>query len=212
MLAVRREADRMQLAAGQGRFRRRSAIEDTSSGRTLVLFAVYAARDGDEDALRFLYLRYADNIYSYVCSLVKDEHDAEDVTQAIFARLPERLAKYRPQVVPFTSWIMRVAHNAAIDHVRSRRQIPCEEVRDPHAGEEDLSVERLEALRIGLAGMPPDQREVFVLRFVSGMTPGEIAQRMNRSENAIHALQHRGRRRLQAELTQLGVTPMAAAA
>ena len=130
----------------------------------------------------------------------------------MFAKLPARLERYRPQVVPFASWIMRVAHNAAIDHVRSRRLIPVEEVRDPEAGYEDFTSDRLEALKIAMAAMSDEQREVMVLRFIGGLTPGEIAVRMNRSENAIHALQHRGRRRLQAELEQLGVTPVAMAA
>ena len=202
----------MQHEAGQGRFRRRSAVEETADGRALVLSAVHAAREGDQDALRFLYLRYGDNVYSYVCSIVRDEHDAEDVTQAIFAKLPQRLERYRPQLVPFASWIMRVAHNAAIDHVRGRRLIPVEEIRDPDAALEDVSQDRREALRTAHAAMPVEQREVLVLRFIGGMTPGEIAERMGRSENAIHALQHRGRRRLRSELEQLGAGPVARAA
>ena len=107
---------------------------------------------------------------------------------------------------------MRVAHNAAIDHVRGRRLIPVEEIRDPDAATEDVSQDRLEALGTALAVMPEEQREVLVLRFIGGMTPGEIAERMGRSENAIHALQHRGRRRLRSELEQLGAAPVARAA
>ena len=55
-------------------------------------------------------------------------------------------------------------------------------------------------------------RIIGVLRFVGGMTPGEIAQRMGRSENAVHALQHRGRRRLRSELERLDAAPTALAA
>ena len=86
--------------------------------------AVARAKDGDDDALRFLYLRYADNVYGYVCSIVHDEHEAEDVTQHIFAKLMTALDRYEPRVMPFSSWILRVAHNAAIDHVRARRPTP----------------------------------------------------------------------------------------
>lgn len=60
--------------------------------------------------------------------------------------------------------------------------------------------------------MPNEQREVVVLRFVGGMTPGEIAHRMGRTENAVHALQHRGRRRLRTELQRLDAAPVALAA
>ena len=96
--------------------------------------AVARAKDGDADALRFLYLRYADNVYGYVCSIVRDEHEAEDVTQHIFAKLLTALARYEPRVVPFSAWILRVAHNAAIDHVRARRPVPFEEVHSPDRG------------------------------------------------------------------------------
>ena len=212
MLGLRREADRLQLATEQGRFHRRRATEETAEGKQLVLQAISAVRDGDGDALRFLYLRYSDGVYSYVCSIVRDEHEAEDVTQSIFARLPVALARYQPQVVPFASWILRVAHNAAIDSVRAHRQIPCEEVRDPNAVEDDGSWDRLEAIRAALREVPAEQREVLVLRFVGGLTPGEIAVRMGRTENAVHALQHRGRRRLRTELERLGAAPAVLAA
>ena len=211
-MELRREADRLQREAAQHHFRRRGMTQDTPDGRRLACAAAEGARDGDGDALRLLYLRFADNVYSYVCSIVRDEHDAEDVTQAVFARLPAALQHYEPREVPFQSWIVRVAHNAAIDHVRSRRLVPCDQVRNPDAPDEDVGRERLEALRVALSGMPTEQREVVVLRFVGGMTPGEIAARMGRSENAVHALQHRGRRRLRSELERLDAAPTALAA
>jgi RNA polymerase sigma-70 factor (ECF subfamily) len=186
-MELRREADRLQREAARHRFRRRGMVHDTPDDRRLARAAAERARDGDEDALRLLYLRFADNVYSYVCTIVRDEHDAEDVTQAVFARLPAALQHYEQREVPFQSWIVRVAHNAAIDHVRSRRLVPCEQVRGPEVPDEDLGRERLEALRVALSGMPTEQREVVVLRFVGGMSPGEIAARMGRSENAVHA-------------------------
>ena len=67
---------------------------------------------------------------------MRDEHEAEDVTQHIFAKLLTALARYEPRVVPFSAWILRVAHNAAIDHVRARRPVPIEEVRSPDAADD----------------------------------------------------------------------------
>jgi RNA polymerase sigma-70 factor (ECF subfamily) len=52
--------------------------------------------------MRFLYLHYADNVYGYVCSILRDEHDAEDVTQQIFSKLLTSLARYEPTAVPFS--------------------------------------------------------------------------------------------------------------
>src|SRR5918992_1640994 len=109
--AIRREADQIEAAVGRGRFRRRRKLETTPHGERLVLAAVARAKEGDADALRYLYLRYADNVYGYVCSIVRDEYEAEDVTQHIFAKLLTSLPRYEPRVVPFSAWILRVAHN-----------------------------------------------------------------------------------------------------
>jgi RNA polymerase sigma-70 factor (ECF subfamily) len=56
------------------------------------------------------------------------------------------------------------------------------------------------------------QREIVVLRHLAGFSPGEIADRLGRSEDSIHGLHHRGRRALQSALTQAGATPTTVAA
>ena len=202
---IRREADQIEAALGRGRFRRRRKIDHSPRAERLVLAAVARAKDGDADALRFLYLCYADNVYGYVCSIVRDEFEAEDVTQQIFAKLMTALGRYEPRVVPFSAWILRVAHNAAIDHVRTRRPVPLEEVHPPDAAGDDGagSRERFADLRLALEALPAEQRDVIVLRFLVGLTPREIAERMGRSEDAVHGLQHRGRRRLRSEMLAL---------
>lgn len=178
----------------------------------LILSAVCRARTGDEHALRFLYLRYRDNIYGLVCSMVRDEHEAEDITQHLFARLPRALANYEPRRVPFSGWILRVAHNAAVDHMRMRRPVPCEDVQPITEVDRDDSRERCRELRTALEALPEDQRRVIVLRFIVGLTPAEVAVCMHRSEDAIHALQHRARRALMADLIRLQAAPSAMAA
>jgi len=203
--AIRREADQIDAALGRGRFRRRRELDHSPETEALVLAAVARAKEGDDDALRFLYLSYADNVYGYVCSIVRDEYEAEDVTQQIFAKLMTALGRYEPRVVPFSAWILRVAHNAAIDHVRARRPVPLAEVHPPDAAGDDGagSRERFADLRLALDALPEEQRDVIVLRFLVGLSPREIAERIGRSEDAVHGLQHRGRRRLRTEMLAL---------
>lgn len=206
--AVRREADRLASAGRGERFRRRR-LESTKGSEGLVISAVARAKQGDDDAMRFLYLRYADNVYGYVCSIVRDEHEAEDVTQQIFAKLMTALQRYEARSVPFSAWILRIAHNAAIDHMRARRAVPCEEVRSADVEDIDLSRERARDLHAALSKLPPEQRDVIVMRFVLGLSPREIAERIGRSEDAVHGLQHRGRTTLRRELTALQSAPAA---
>ena len=65
----------------------------------------------------------------------------------------------------------------------------------------------MEALRLALSELPEDQRTVVVLRFVLGMSADEIGERLGRSEPAVHALQHKGRRQMREELVRLHAAP-----
>src|SRR3954451_16511275 len=149
-----------------GRFRRVSRLDDDEAGKRTVAQAVARAKPGDGEALRYLYIRYADNVYGYVASIVRDDHEAEDVTQHVFAKLMTALPKYEPRAVPFSAWILRVARNVAVDHMRQRRAILSDEVRelDTHAEDDDASRMRLLGLRDALATLPEDQRLVIVMR------------------------------------------------
>ena len=72
---------------------------DKPSDDRQTLRAVVRAKAGDQEAIRYLYCRYADNVHGYVRSIVRDHHDAEDVTQDVFAKLKGSIAKYEPRQV-----------------------------------------------------------------------------------------------------------------
>jgi RNA polymerase sigma-70 factor, ECF subfamily len=193
----------------KGRFRRVGRLTDDEAGTQAVAQAVVRAKQGDSEAIRFLYVHYADHVYGYVASIVRDDYEAEDVTQHVFAKLMTVLPKYEPRDVPFSAWILRVARNVAVDHMRQRRAIPCEEVRglDTHADDGDSARLRSLGLRDALATLPEDQRQVVVMRHLIGLTPGEIAGRLGRSEPSIHGLHHRGRGALRTALAEMQCAP-----
>ena len=121
---------RPRLAAGgaaQAGFHCRSTFDDSPAALRETQIAVSRAKEGDDEAMRFLYLRYSHNIYGYVRSIVRDDHEAEDVTQHVFAKLMTVLHKYDDRGIPFFAWLLRLARNLAIDHLRANRAIPCEE-------------------------------------------------------------------------------------
>jgi RNA polymerase sigma-70 factor, ECF subfamily len=167
---------------------------------------VARAKEGDREALRYLYVTYSHNIYGYVRSIVHDDHEAEDVTQHVFAKLMTSVVKYDDRGVPFFAWLLRLARNLAIDHLRANRLTPTETVLDPDASS-STDLDQAETVRVALAALPDEQRQVVILRHVVGLSPGEIADRMGRTEGSIHGLHHRGRRALQRELVRLEATP-----
>jgi RNA polymerase sigma-70 factor (ECF subfamily) len=193
----------------KGRFAARYLPQETAEESSVVYSAVERVKAGDKDALRYLYIRYADSVYGYVKGVMKDEHEAEDVTQQVFVRLMGIISKYERRDVPFAAWIQRVAHNMAVDNIRRRRSIPTQDMhmhRD--ASSDHVRHEYSLSLREALEELPPDQREVLVMRHVVGLSPGEIAERLNKSEGSSHGLHHRGRGTLKAALTRLGSAPI----
>ena len=204
-----RAADGAGGGVTSGRFQRRATLDDRSD-RALVDVAVNRAKEGDAEALRFLYVRYADNVYGYVTSIVRDEHEAEDLTQHVFTKLLTVLPRYEPRDVPFSAWILRVARNVAVDHLRARRPIPTEDPRPASVPADPTVSEHGRSLREALGELPDDQRQVVVMRHLVGLSPTEIAQRMGRTESSVHGLHHRARGALRKSLVELECTPVTA--
>jgi RNA polymerase sigma-70 factor (ECF subfamily) len=202
-------SEKQQAGVLTGSFRRTTRLVDDEAGTRAVAQAVVRAKQGDREALRYLYVHYADHVYGYVASIVRDDHEAEDVTQHVFAKLMTALPKYEPREVPFSAWILRVSRNVAVDHMRQRRAIPCDEVRelDTHTEDDDSSRMRSFGLRDALATLPEEQRQVVVMRHLVGLTPGEIADRLGRTEPSIHGLHHRGRGALRTALSEMDCAP-----
>jgi RNA polymerase sigma-70 factor, ECF subfamily len=187
-------------------FRVRNAVDASPHVQARVSDAVARAKEGDREALRFLYVLYANNIYGYILSIVRDDHEAEDLTQHVFAKLMTAIARYDDVGVPFFAWLLRLARNLTIDHVRSNRPIPSEHLFHVKPATQS-DIDRPQTVREAIDTLPEDQRQVVLLRHVVGLTPGEIANCLGRSEGSIHGLHHRGRRALQQELVRLESTP-----
>ena len=83
----------------------------------LVTLAVARAKEGDANAVHFLYVRFADDVCAYVNSIVRNLDDSRDITQSVFSALLTTIQRYEPDDVPFEAWIRRVSRNAALDHL-----------------------------------------------------------------------------------------------
>jgi RNA polymerase sigma-70 factor (ECF subfamily) len=174
----------------------------------LVRRAVARAKEGDAEGIHFLYVRFHDDVLRYVNSFVRDHHEAEDITHNVFAKLMTAIARYEERAVPFEAWILRVARNAALDHLRARRAVPVEEVRVAETAEAESSLELGLDIREALEELPLDQREVLVLRHVIGLSPLEIAGTLQKTVSSVHGLHHRGRRALRGALESREAVPV----
>jgi RNA polymerase sigma-70 factor, ECF subfamily len=192
-------------------FRASTHQDDSDRTARAVTRAIAQAKAGNRDGIRVLYIEYADNVYGYIRSIVGEPYDAEDLTQRVFTKLIFAITKYEDRGVAFLGWLLRLARNVALDHLRARRAVliarECDGVDldcgSPEEGENDAA----RNLRAALDSLPEDQRSVAILRYVVGLKPAEIATQLGRSESSIYGLHHRGRRALKSELIRLGSTP-----
>jgi RNA polymerase sigma-70 factor, ECF subfamily len=153
-------------------------------------------KSGDTDSFGILYDQYSEVIFRYVYSHLENRLDAEDLTEEIFLRAWRALPKYDERGLPFSAFLFRIARNSLIDFYRQRKivqSIDDIEVQSHEAGPEEV-VELQFAnndLRKNIAELREDYRNVIIFRFLSGLSPEETAQVMQRSVGAIRVLQHR---------------------
>jgi RNA polymerase sigma-70 factor, ECF subfamily len=127
----------------------------SSGGGALTRSAVAEAQAGDPEGIHYLYVRFADEVQRCIASIVRDRGEACAVTGIVFADLIVTIAGYDEDESPFDAWLMGVAEDAALTHLRERR-----------GGQ---------ALRQAIGDLPQNQREALVLRHVIGLSPIEIA-------------------------------------
>ncbi len=157
-----------------------------------------------------LYVLHAPAVHAHVLRVVHDRDDADDVTQQVFAKLLTGLDRYRPGEAPFIVWVLRVARNTAIDHVRHAHARSVDRVGDVGAVDDRGAEELRSSLSAALALLPQGQRDVLLLTHLVGLSPQEIATVLGCTVRAVHGLHYRGRVAARVTLTELGSAPAVA--
>jgi len=174
---------------------------------------VQQACSGDNEAFGRLYERSFDRVYRYIYFRVTDDATAEDLTSKVFLKAWEGLPRFRSGKSPFIAWLYTIAHNAVIDHYRTKRQTASlDEIRSLAAPEPlpDEQFDRMfasRALRESLRLLTDLQRDVVTMKLIDGMSTDEIARRLRRSPGAIRALQMRGLQNLARIMSGEGPEP-----
>lgn len=166
---------------------------------------------GDRRAFGHLYERYVTRVYGHTYRLTGDPELAEDITAQAFLKALEAIHRYEARGIPFLAWLLRIAHNLALNAGRENRRdalaarplgdalplptAPAEEGRKTSArGERAWQM---------VGRLRENQRQVILMRFAEGLSYQDVAHVLGKSVRAVRVIQFRAltnlRRLLQEE-------------
>ena len=156
---------------------------------------VKRAADGDTESFGEIYSICLDRIYRYVIYQVRDKMAAEDITEETFFKAWKAIGSCKGKEHTFLPWLYRIAHNSAVDSLRSRNKQQSIEreiltdFADP-ALAVDPPQEKQEIMEV-ISSLPQNQMQVILLKFVDGLDYAEIGRIMSKSQGAVRVLQMR---------------------
>lgn len=185
--------------------------------------AVEAVKSGDTESFRGLVDRHKSRVYGILMSLVGDEDLAEELAQETFVKAFTGIAGFREDA-SFGTWLVQIAIHGARDHrrrmsrLRQRRVVSLDALRearryelepaddrrwaDPRTRVESREEEGL--VREALEQLPPEYREVLVLKHFDGWSYEQIAESTGDTVGTLKVRAHRARRLLRDSLEKLG--------
>ena len=178
---------------------------------------IETAISGREDSFEELVRRYQRPITNYVYRMLSDYDAALDVTQEVFIKVYNSLARYSSDY-KFSTWLYRIAHNAAIDYMRRNSvsqqsietenadgsyQLQIESPRPNPEQERERSEWRTEIETV-VKCLPTVYRELIMLRHAQDLSYDEIAEIMGLPMGTVKSSLHRARKELAGHLENLG--------
>lgn len=158
-----------------------------------------AAKQDNEQAKAQLIMQLHPKIYRYVYYRVNAREDVEDLTNDIFVRMLESL---KQQQGHFLAWLYRIASNRITDYYR-KKSVRSEttsmgDTIEFYPGENSRVEQQFlqEELQKGIRQLTEDQQEVVLLRFVEGYQANEVAEILDKTPEAVRALQFRALKQL----------------
>ncbi|HEY7727163.1 MAG TPA: sigma-70 family RNA polymerase sigma factor [Candidatus Eisenbacteria bacterium] len=173
---------------------------------------VQRAQRDDERAFGELVHRYESKVYSLSLRMLRNPEDAEDVLQDTFLRAYRGIKSFRGNST-FSTWIYRIAANSALMRLR-KKQLPTVSIEDaderetpiniadwrPGPVEDLLTQETVRAMEEAVESLPPEFRQVFILRDVEELSNAEVAEILDLSVAAVKSRLHRARLKVRNRL------------
>ena len=181
---------------------------------------VQEVRGGDMDSLGALMLRWERALYRFVYRMVPQSDDARDICQETFLRIYDKADRFR-EGSRFSTWMYQIALNLCRDQARKKNRwskiVVADDVDEETgsssvnraAGDDDPAWdaelgERVAALNAAMDRLPPDQREVLVLKEFEGLKFKEIAGVVGCPESTVKSRMYYGLRALRQQLESRG--------
>jgi RNA polymerase sigma-70 factor (ECF subfamily) len=175
---------------------------------------VQRAQRDDERAFGELVTRYETKVYSLALKMLRNPEDAEDVLQDPFLRAYRGIKAFQGHST-FSTWIYRITANSALMRLR-KKQLPTVSIEDADEREAPINiadwapgpVERLMteetrvAMEDAIEALPPEFRQVFILRDVEELSNAEVAEVLDLSVAAVKSRLHRARLKVRNRLAQ----------
>jgi len=170
-------------------------------------------RHGNHERYAELVERYRGKLFVYLYCLVGQKEETEDLLQNVFIKVYKNLNRF-DQTRKFSSWIYRIAHNEAVNHIKRKylkKFVSWEDVvtaKDnleinglkEDAGEEWMRHERIREIHKSVDRLPIKYKQVLILRYFSGKSYKEMAEIMGKPVNTVGTLINRAKSYLQAEI------------
>lgn len=150
---------------------------------------VHAFSEGNLYAFEALINRYKDKLFSSIVFLVKDKYLAEDLFQETFIRIIDTIHNNRyNEEGKFLPWAMRIAHNLCVDYFRKMKRLPTivdsdnndifdwVQVAEESPEQKIIRHQNHDRVHRMLDKLPPEQREVIVLRHFADLSFKQIAE------------------------------------
>jgi len=160
-------------------------------------------KDNNERAFETLMKRYTSSVYGAALRLMKDEDNAQEVTQMAFIQAYRQLDSWRGE--NFGAWVTIIANHIALrllEKEKRRQTDPLDEnVDTPDETYDELKEQRLQSLEAAVVGLPEADRQIIQWHYYENIPLQAIAQRLGQTENNIKVRMYRIRERLKKVLT-----------
>jgi RNA polymerase sigma-70 factor (ECF subfamily) len=157
------------------------------------------ARSGDREAFGRLYELHSVRVFRHAYFLTSDIALAEDLTGQTFLKALEAMSRYENRGVPFIAWLLRITVNLAINYRKALKnghhaQLPeTLEDEDDFCSPEASCAKKVDGEHVWrkVHDLPPEQRQVIVMRFLNDLDYQTVAQVLGKSVGAVRVIQFR---------------------